>query len=112
MVELAYSAPELRLCVDDIVDRNTTIDRADQLYLVLDYAARRAWVELGTSQFYAPEAEDGAGNVWEIQADSLDFSVSIFFSGVGHVVIKELSRPGSSLNAIDRYCASFYARQS
>jgi len=112
MVELAYSAPESRLCLDDVVDRNTTIDGADQLYLGLDYAARRAWVEIGTSQFYAPEAEDGAGNVWKIEADSPDFSVSIFFSGVGRVVIKELNRPGSSFDAIDRYCASFYARQS
>jgi hypothetical protein len=104
MVELVYSVPKIQLCVDGVVDRNKTDERADWLYLVVDYAARSAWIEAGTPLFFAPEAEDGAGSVWKISNDFQDLDIDYFLMGLEHILYKEISRPGSEFDNIELYC--------
>ena len=104
MVELVYSAPKVKLCVDEVVDRNKADAKADCLFLVVDYAARHSWVEVGTPLFFAPEAEDGAGSIWKISDDYLTFDIASFFTGLEHILYKEINRPGSEFNNIESYC--------
>lgn len=107
MVKLAYSAPKIELGVDGIVGRMAAGRVADRLYLVLDYAMRRAWIERGDSMFYAPEAEDGAGTYLKIHTRSLLIDVKVFFAGIESAVLLELKKPGSALCEIEEYCRDY-----
>jgi hypothetical protein len=107
VVKLAYSAPEIQLGVDGIVSRMAAGRAADRLYLVLDYAMRRAWIERGDSMFYAPEAEDGAGTYFKIRSHNLLIDVKIFFAGIKSPVLVELKRPGAAVCEIEEYCRDY-----
>ena len=90
-----------------IVNRCTTGEIADRVYLVLDYSTQKAWIEEGTSAFYAPEAEDGAGNFWLIEDDEPLLDIKKFFEGCTLLLSSEMSRPGSASRDIQKYCAIF-----
>ncbi|MET4594666.1 MULTISPECIES: hypothetical protein [unclassified Sphingomonas] len=90
-----------------IVNRCTAGEIADTVYLVLDYSTQNAWIEEGTSAFYAPEAEDGAGNFWLIEDEEPLLDIKKFFEGCNLLLSSEMSRPGSASRDIQRYCARF-----
>jgi len=106
LVVLAYSAPKVQLGVDGIVDRIGAERVGDRLYLVLDYATRRAWIERGDSSFYAPEAEDGAGTFFQLAGQDMPLNLKRFFAGVERTVSVELNRPGTRSLEIEEYCRS------
>lgn len=107
MVELVYSAPKVKLWVDEVVDRNKAETKAGCISLVVDYAARHSWVEVGTPLFFAPEAEDGAGSIWKISGDYSTFDIASFFADLESILYKEIGRPGSEFNNIESYCKIF-----
>lgn len=107
VVKLAYSAPLIQLGVDGIVGRMAPGRVADHLYLVLDYAMRRAWIEHGDSMFYAPEAEDGAGTYFKIHSRNLLTDARVFFAGIESAVLVELKRPGAAVFEIEEYCRNY-----